>query len=92
MTKTQTTGFTRKLRNFALAAALVATSAGALAAPALADDWHHDRDHDWGYRPYVAVTPGYAYDPYYYPYGYAYAPAPVYASPGVDFVFPIHIR
>lgn len=106
MKTTQTTGFSHKLRHLALAAALAATSAGVPAAPALADDWHHDRGRaewgnhrgydrdDWRYRgPYVAVTPGYAYDPYYaYPYGYAYAPAPVYASPGVSVVLPIHIR
>jgi hypothetical protein len=104
MTTTQTTGFSRKLRNLALAAALAVTSAGIVAAPALAADWHHDsgrghhewRGHGGGWwgGPYVAVTPGCTYyDPYYgYPYGYACAPAPVYAAPGVNVVLPIHIR
>jgi hypothetical protein len=102
MTTTQTTGFTRKLRNLALAAAVAATSAGVLAAPALAADWHHDhgryhqgwRGGGWWGGPVVAVTPGCGYyNPYYgYPYGYPCAPAPVYAAPGVNFVLPIHIR
>ena len=104
MTTKQSSGFSRKLRNLALAAALAVTSAGVVAAPALAADWHHDggryhqgwRGHGsgWWGGPVVAVTPGCAYNPYYgYPYGYACAPpAPVYAAPGVNVVLPIHIR
>ncbi len=99
MTKTQTNAFSRKLRNLALAAALAATSAGVLAAPALAADWHHDRGrqefrdhrrHDRFYGPVVAVGPGYAYGPY----GYAPPPpAPVYGFPPIlDLILPIHIR
>jgi len=102
MTKTQTNAFTRKLRNLALAAALAVTSAGVVAAPALAADWHRGhggyhqgwRGHGWWGGPVVAVTPGCAYGPYYgYPYGYACAPpAAVFSVPGVNVVLPIHIR
>ena len=94
---TKTTKFTRKLRNFTLAVALAATSAGALAAPALADDWHHGparqefRDHRWHDRyfgPEVAVGTGYGYGA-----PYAYAPPPVYVAPPVlSLILPIHIR
>jgi hypothetical protein len=98
MTKTQSITFTRKLRNLALAAALAATSAGFVAAPALAADWHHDRGrqefrdhrgHGGFFAPVVSVNP-YAYGPY----GYAPPPpAPVYGFPPIlDFILPIHIR
>ena len=98
MTKTLSNTFSRKLRHLALAAALAATSAGALAAPALAADWHHGparqefrdhRGHDRFFAPVVAVSP-YAYGPY----GYAPPPpAPVYGFPPVlDLILPIHIR
>ena len=99
MTKTQTSGFTRKLRTLALAAAVAATSAGALAAPALAADWHHGparqefrdhrdhrdfRDHRWHGGFFAPVV---SVDPYGYGYGpYGYAPpppAPVYAVPPI---------
>jgi hypothetical protein len=95
---TKSTNFTRKLRNLTLAVAMAATSVGALAAPALAADWHHGparheyRDHRWHdrfYGPVVAVDPGYGYAPY----GYAPPPAPVYAAPPVlSLILPIHIR
>ena len=101
MTKTQSNAFTRKLRNLALATALVAASAGVVAAPALAADWHHDRGrqefrdyrdhrgHGGYFAPVVSVNP-YAYGPY----GYAPPPpAPVYGFPPIlDFIIPIHIR
>jgi hypothetical protein len=101
---TKTTNFTRKLRNLTLAVAMAAASAGALAAPALAADWHHGpaghedryhrdyRDYRWHdrfYGPVVAVDPGYGYAPY----GYAPPPAPVYVAPPVlSLILPIHIR
>jgi hypothetical protein len=93
----QTMKFTRRLRALVLAGAVAAATAGAVATPALADDWHgHDAwhgqdwhahawrgddDDDWGRPAYYSY--GYAY-----PYAYAapapyygYAPAPVYAPP-----------
>lgn len=99
----QNTKFTRSLRALVMAGAVVAVTAGALATPALADDWHghggwsdHDgrHDHDGWYadrddwrRPVYGYSYGYAYPAY--PYAYA-APAPVYAAPpSVGFYFGI---
>src|ERR1700683_5490955 len=99
MSKPQTSGFTRKLRTLAVAAAVAATSAGALAAPALAADWHHGparqefrdhrdhrdfRDHRWHGGFFAPVV---SVDPYGYGYGpYGYAappPAPGLGGPAV---------
>lgn len=100
----QTQKFARRVRALLMAGAVAGVTAGAIAAPALADeDWHgHDGwqhqewhgqawrgdDDDWRPPAYY----GYGY--YAAPYGYTYAaPAPVYAAPpSIDFVFPVHIR
>lgn len=103
----QTTNFNRSLRTLLMTGAVAAATAGAFAAPALADDdWHghggwggHEwQEHAWrGDDGGWARRPAYGYA-YAYPYGYAYpyayaAPAPAYvAPPSIDFVFPVHIR
>lgn len=83
----------RILRTGLMALTLAALLGGAAAAPALAEDWHHDRDFrahdewrghdrrggDWGRHGHHR----------FYAYG---APAYRYAPPPVNFVFPLDIR
>lgn len=79
----QTMKFTRSLRALVMAGAVATITAGALATPALADDWHGhggwgDHDHDswrdrggWhGDRDDWRRGPAYGYG---YSYGYSYA-------------------
>ena len=63
--------------------------------------YHHHYGHGYGYvyepyAPYVAYPPAPVYT--YEPPAYVYAPPPVvyappvYASPSINFVFPLHVR
>jgi hypothetical protein len=95
------------LRKLVLVAGLAAVIGGLGAAPAFADEWHHDRDgwrgehfrhddwrhDDWRWRERYEHRPYVAVSPGYYGPGYAYAPPPVaYGAPALNFVFPLHIR
>jgi len=77
---------TRLLKSLLLAAAAIG-----IAAPAFADDWHHDRDHDrWHHHRapvYSYYSPGYVYPPP--PVVYAPPPPPpVVAAPSLNIVIP----
>jgi hypothetical protein len=80
--------FRRLVMGFVLAAAI-----GGIAAPAMAEDWHDQRDRDHHER----------WDRDHHPRGYYVAPAPVYAPPPVvyappappaalSFVFPLNFH
>jgi hypothetical protein len=99
----QTTKVTHRLRALLLVGAVAAATAGAVATPALADDWHgHDawRGQDWHEHAWRGDDDDHdwgrpAYYGYAYPYAYAapgpYAYAPIYAPPpAVGFYFGIH--
>lgn len=84
------------LKKVAMALAVGVTVAGATAAPAMAEDWHHGRyERHWDrhvYRPYAY---GYGYGYRYYPApSYVYSPPAYYgyAAPSLNFVIPLHIR
>lgn len=95
--------FRRSLRTFLTVAGLAAVIGGASVAPALADDWHRDRDarhwqqerreharqaHEWRERHYRPA-------PSYYPGYYYYPPPPpvVYAPPpSLRLVFPFNFH
>lgn len=90
-----------RLRNLVMALAVTAGAAGAMAGPALADDWgrrgwdqRERHEQHWRAHPRPVV---YARPPAYAYYGapaYAYAPAPVYAPapPAFTFVFPLNFQ
>ncbi len=76
---------TKSIRTYLLAFAILAGTAGATAAPALADDWGHDRDartHEWRDRDWRYDRPPVAYAAA--PYAYAYT----YAAPAYDYYAP----
>jgi hypothetical protein len=102
--KTTTPALRRLLQGGLLALTLAAAS-GALAAPAFADEWRHDRGdvrgHEWREHEdrdarrdadhgYRWYAPGYAYN-----YGYVapdYVPAPNYSTPVPFFNFGFDFR
>jgi hypothetical protein len=85
-----------RLRTIAMATAAMAITAGAMAGPALADEWHHRgpvvHERHWHPHPvFYAQAPTYApaYGTAYGPsYGYV-APAPIYAPRPVPIAPPV---
>ncbi len=80
------------LKKVAMALALGVTVAGATAAPAMAADWHHDRnDHGrYDHRYHQAYRP-YAYNYGYRAPSYVYTPPAYYGygAPSLNFVIPL---
>lgn len=95
----QTAKFTRRLRALVMVGAVAAATAGAVATPALADDWHgHDawqHSREWHEHAWRGDDDDrgwgrpayYSYGYYGYAYPYAYAPY-AYAAPAPVYVPP----
>jgi hypothetical protein len=98
---------TKMIRNLMMALVVTAGAVGAMAGPALADDWGRDRDgraQDWRHterrepRGYVAYPAPYAYAHaapaygYYPAYRYAAPPVAAYAPPAAFFSLMIPLR
>jgi hypothetical protein len=88
-----------RFRNLAMALAIAAGTAGAMAGPALADDWGHRgwdqrgrHEEHWRPQPHRVVyarQPAYA-APVYVARPYVYAPAPV--APSFTLVLPLNFQ
>lgn len=70
------------MKHTILKALVIGAAVFGLAAPAIAEPWHHHHRFHRYERPY---RPGYVHRPY--APGYVYAPPPVYAGPSLSFSF-----